>query len=61
MTATSLTVCVLDKNIFEFERRHPLPCDLDDILGTVGDLEVAVNIDIGDIAGVQVTAAPKLF
>ena len=38
---------------FELDRRDPLAARLDDVLRAVGDLDVAVGRDAGDVAGAQ--------
>ena len=42
-----------DREIFQFDGRYPLAAGLDDVLGAIGDLHVAVRVDVGDVAGIE--------
>ena len=44
---------VADREILQVDRGDPLAARLDDVLGAVGDLHVAVAVDGGDVAGVE--------
>ena len=52
---------MLDENVLDFKRRHPLAGNLDDILGSVGDLEIAGVVAVCDITGMQETTAPEVL
>ncbi len=43
-----------DREVFQIDRRNPLAAGLDHILGAVGDPHVAVLVDGGDVAGVEI-------
>ncbi len=43
------------RRIFQIDGRNPFATGLDYILGTVGNLHVAIGIDSGDIAGIKIT------
>ena len=42
-----------DRDILHLDRGNPFAARLDDVLGAVGDLHIAVAVDGGDIAGVE--------
>src|SRR5687767_1446204 len=42
---------VLDGDVFQVDRADPLAAGLDHVLGTVGDLDVALGVDGADVAG----------
>src|SRR5262249_15326419 len=46
--------------VLELDRRDPLPAALDDVLGAVGDLDVAVGIDVDDVAGAEPPVVERL-
>ena len=57
-SGTAITAASSDRRVrhqvaFELHRRDPLPTRLDDVLRAVGDLDVAVGGDAGDVAGAQ--------
>ncbi len=54
MTAASATFGWLTARFSELDRGDPLAARLDHVLGAVGDLHVAVRIDRGDIARVEI-------
>jgi hypothetical protein len=60
-TATSLDRRVLAQGVFQFERRDPLAADLDDVLESIRDADVAVIVLVRDVAGVQPSGAPEFL
>ena len=60
ITATSLTPGCWQDDVLELQRGDPLAAGLDDVLDAVRDLQVALRVDEGDVAGVQVAAGPEL-
>ena len=42
-----------DRDVLELDRADPLTARLDQVLAAVGDLQVAVGVDRGDVAGVE--------
>ena len=53
IAAASATPGTADRGIFELDRADPLAARLDHVLGAVGDLQRAVGMDDGDVAGVE--------
>ena len=47
-------VGMADGEVLDVDRGNPFAAGLDDVLGAVGDLHVAVGIDGGDVAGVEI-------
>src|SRR5262249_18383864 len=52
---------MLEDQVLDVERRDPFAAGLDDVLETVGDLEISVGADDADVAGVHPSAEPHLF
>ncbi|MNP46977.1 hypothetical protein D3C76_1410120 [compost metagenome] len=48
---------VTNDGVFQIDRGDPFTAGLDDILGAVRDLHVAVRVDGGDVAGIEPTVA----
>ena len=48
-----------DREVFQIDRRNPFAAGLDHVLGAIGDPHVAVRIDGGDVAGVEIAFARR--
>ena len=51
---------MLAEHVFQIERRDPLPAAFDHVLDPVGDLQIALLVDVAHISRVQVSVAPQL-
>ncbi|MCY1406495.1 hypothetical protein D9M71_217630 [compost metagenome] len=50
---------VTDGSVFQINRGNPLATRLDNVLGAVGDLHVAVSVDRCDVTGIEPALAIK--
>src|SRR5262249_22952000 len=51
----------LRDNVFKLQRRYPFAARLDDVLDTIGDLEITVGMNDGDVIGMEIAASPQLL
>jgi len=49
------------EKVLDFKRRDPFAADLNNILNPVGNFDVVVFVFAGNIAGVEIAAAPEIL
>ena len=44
-------IWMIDRGILNIDRANPFAAGFDDILGTIDELDEALGVDLGDVAG----------